>query len=556
MLADEWRSLFEPHILARGLEYWQQGHVDELRCEADGIYAVVYGSEDYDVEIELEDGWVNGMYCSCPYAEDHEACKHMAAVLFAAEAADDTPEASHSSPEAGTAPAWPEVLQQMTAEQMREFLQDILSRDSGMQERLLLAYGDEQNDDLLLLRWKKELKALVRRFRRGEAYIYYTQTAEFFADLVCFIEERLPNPIRSNSVMSAFSLVCMVYRTVMEEETEDSDGGLNELTDTCMHAWHDIAAAASSEQRDVIYDWFSDQIVNSAGMFGVGAIEFFLFYNDWDAVYLQKNLTLLDRLLKREKQPEYRVQELLEWREHTMRALGMPEAEVEAFWRQYWSYCFVRERARRHLLAEKKYDRVIELLQEEKTLAEKDLLQQQKCSKELIGLYQLTGQQEPYQRELLTQIESYPQSSMDFVHQLHAITPDAQWPETLERLLQLPSTQNIRLELLAAGAQWQCLFAEVEQQNQLHVLEQFMEPLMKWGPEKTLALFSRLIDAAMADASNRNAYRYVLAHTAAVSAYPGGREFVDRLLKKWETQYRRKHALLEEMQKMREKRGL
>ena len=60
----------------------------------------------------------------------------------------------------------------------------------------------------------------------------------------------------------------------------------------------------------------------------------------------------------------------------------------------------------------------------------------------------------------------------------------------------------------------------------------------------------------MANASDRNAYRCILAHAASVSAYPGGREFADQLLKKWEAQYHRKSALLDEMKKMREKRGL
>ena len=41
-----------------------------------------------------------------------------------------------------------------------------------------------------------------------------------------------------------------------------------------------------------------------------------------------------------------------------------------------------------------------------------------------------------------------------------------------------------------------------------------------------------MIDAAMANASDQNAYRCILAHAASVSAYPGGREFADQLLKK------------------------
>lgn len=556
MLADEWRSLFEERILERGREYWRQGHVDELRCGADSICAVVYGSEDYDVEIWLDDGWVNDMYCSCPYAEDHAACKHMAAVLFAAEAIADTPGASQDGCEAGNALAWQEVLQQMTAGQMREFLQDILPRDSGLQERLSLAYGKEEENGQLLLRWEKELNTLVRRFRRGDAYISYTMAEDFYAELVCFLEARLPCPICGNAVMPAFRLTGMVCRVAVEEDAEDPDGYMDELTDLCTAAWQDAISAASSEQRAEIYSWFSEQVLSASDPLWSDMLENFLFRDDWEPADLQKNLVLLDRLLKHETLSESRAWELLEWRVHTMRALGMQEAEIEALWQQYRSYRFVRERERKRLLAEKEYDRVIELLRQEKTLAADDLLLQQRCSEELIELYRLTGQQEAYRRELLTQIESYPQDGMDHIHQLRGVTPDAQWPEVLDRLLRLPILQALRFELLADDAQWQRLFAEIEQQNDLYALEHFMEPLMKWKSEKTLALFSRLIDAAMAGASDRNAYRCILAHATSVSAYPGGHEFADRLLKKWEAQYHRKSALLDEMKKMREKRGL
>ena len=60
--------------------------VGELDISDDKINAVVYGSEEYEVSIGLENGGVRDMYCDCPYAEDVSYCKHMAAVLYAYEA--------------------------------------------------------------------------------------------------------------------------------------------------------------------------------------------------------------------------------------------------------------------------------------------------------------------------------------------------------------------------------------------------------------------------------------------------------------------------------------
>ena len=77
-----WKSLFARHILERGYDYYCMDAVENLDVSEDLIRADVSGTEDYEVEISLEDGEITDMYCSCPYAEDGRNCKHMAAVLY------------------------------------------------------------------------------------------------------------------------------------------------------------------------------------------------------------------------------------------------------------------------------------------------------------------------------------------------------------------------------------------------------------------------------------------------------------------------------------------
>ena len=77
-----WKELFQDHIFARGEMYFCDGAVLELHKTEQGYHAVVEGTEDYEVDIEIEGGQVHEMYCSCPYAEDGNNCKHMAAVLY------------------------------------------------------------------------------------------------------------------------------------------------------------------------------------------------------------------------------------------------------------------------------------------------------------------------------------------------------------------------------------------------------------------------------------------------------------------------------------------
>lgn len=77
-----WYTLFRQHILDRGIEYYEDGHVIDFSYFDDEIIAQVDGTDVYDVQIMLDGEEVIDMYCSCPYAADGHNCKHMAAVLF------------------------------------------------------------------------------------------------------------------------------------------------------------------------------------------------------------------------------------------------------------------------------------------------------------------------------------------------------------------------------------------------------------------------------------------------------------------------------------------
>lgn len=57
-----WKDLFRTHILERGLNYYEEGYVTSLEQTLTGYMAVVEGTDDYHVEIEIRDDQVYDMY--------------------------------------------------------------------------------------------------------------------------------------------------------------------------------------------------------------------------------------------------------------------------------------------------------------------------------------------------------------------------------------------------------------------------------------------------------------------------------------------------------------
>lgn len=71
-------------IFERGRKYYKSGKVRNLSITNDGVFAVVSGSEDYDVEIGFHKNSF-GADCYCAYMENNQNdyCKHIVAVAIA-----------------------------------------------------------------------------------------------------------------------------------------------------------------------------------------------------------------------------------------------------------------------------------------------------------------------------------------------------------------------------------------------------------------------------------------------------------------------------------------
>ena len=72
------------------------------------------------------------MSCDCPYAEGGNNCKHMAAVLFAAEDR-ETP-----APSVQNAGDWEQALAALSEEKLRALLADAARRHADVQDRIVL----------------------------------------------------------------------------------------------------------------------------------------------------------------------------------------------------------------------------------------------------------------------------------------------------------------------------------------------------------------------------------------------------------------------------------
>jgi uncharacterized Zn finger protein len=127
---DAVRDICTDAVFERGERYRDEGRIREIHRVDTTVTAVVSGSRQYDVRVDLAtDGFAP--WCDCPY-DGPGACKHVVAVLL--RCADDPPPDDGDQLEA--------ALDGVDADELRAFLREELVTDTNLRDRFLARVGE------------------------------------------------------------------------------------------------------------------------------------------------------------------------------------------------------------------------------------------------------------------------------------------------------------------------------------------------------------------------------------------------------------------------------
>ena len=144
---DAVRDICTDAVFERGKRYRAEGHIHEMHRVDTTVTAVVSGSRQYDIRVDLAtDGFAP--WCDCPY-DGPGACKHVVAVLL--RCVDDPPPDEGDQLNA--------ALDGADADELRAFLRDELATDADLRDRFFARVGEPTRQSVDELR-----TAIDRRF--------------------------------------------------------------------------------------------------------------------------------------------------------------------------------------------------------------------------------------------------------------------------------------------------------------------------------------------------------------------------------------------------------
>ena len=182
-------------VFERGENYRTEGRIQRLDRFDTLITAAVSGSKLYDVTVDFGDQSIDTR-CTCPYDGSGD-CKHVVAVLL--DTAANPPQDESEDVET--------VLEDVSADDLREFVHSALAENAELRDQFLARFGDDHKS---VDEYREEIAQLFEQY--ADPVVFEAIDFSRFFDIADQYRDR-------NRYLAAAT----VYRAVFEEVDEKSN---------------------------------------------------------------------------------------------------------------------------------------------------------------------------------------------------------------------------------------------------------------------------------------------------------------------------------------------
>ncbi|MGN1192049.1 MAG: SWIM zinc finger family protein [Dorea sp.] len=562
----KWHTLFRQHILDRGIEYYEDGHVVDFNYSDDEIIAQVDGTDVYDVQIMLDGEEVIDMYCSCPYATDGRNCKHMAAVLFQFEEvlAGEDAEIEDSSliedfyqrhqreKEEVT-----ELISKIPEDKVRELLVGFVLADEGLKHRLKMQYEFKMNSKLML-ELRTEIDHIIYRHSRG-GYVDWYHASEFTSELSCFLHTKVMLLIEKNCLKQAFELTNLVFHCIGNIDMDDSDGGSSFVANSCYECWKQIIEKSDEIYRNEMKSWFETHRDGYVIDIYEEYMEEILFEFFATEEMITEKIKNLDNFIKKCSGSDcgkiysvhYGYENPILKRIEYMKKLNYTAEQIKEYKQVNRRFFVIRELEISEAIKNNDYDTAIKVLIESKERDADNTEQLEKYSDQLIEIYHKLGKTEEYIEELIRYVTSFWQYDLTYVKMLKVciVNPD-QWSKLVDDIVMKSRYEDFVCQLLYEEKRYNELMSKIEQSsNKVSLLEAYDKILRKTMPERVIKIYSAYLKQAAEMANERKKYKDLMPYLKKISKCDGGKAVAEDIAATWRREYKRRTAMMDELRK-------
>lgn len=574
-----WQKLFASHILERGYDYYCDGAVENIEIGRDDIRADVVGTEDYEVEISLNDGKVTDMYCSCPYAAGGNNCKHMAAVLYewTADIMDeDEPEDTDNEDMDDDADAEsmdlfePAVtvcdykkksaaVEKLVTSAERDIVQAFLVSVLAEDKKLLLRFRNmvnkcATNEDVE--DYFEQIDEIADRYLGRDHFINYYQAYDFMLELEEIIDKDVRRMIDNGSHISAFHVMNHIFVLLGNVDMDDSGGETSMLAEQIYQLWLELLTKVNAQDKRKMFIWFTTHMDGSVIDYLEEYIEQIIMEEFKEPEYEQDKLSFMEEMIEKAEKKDsgwsrdYAVGKWTVTYLKTLEEKNAPEDQLEEICKKYWNNSGVRRYYIDRYFEKKEYDRVLQVLDESIELDKAYRGQVLEYNQKKKEIYRLQGNKSAYIEQLWKLVLEQSAGDLDIYKELKAQYSEKEWLIKREELFKkLPANAHID-RLYKEEKLYDRLLAYVLKSSGLYAVQSYENVLKKEYPKQILSKYQDEVNKMASCTGNRKHYADLVALLRRMKQIKGGSEIVETIVEEWKIKYRNRPAMMDELSKL------
>lgn len=574
-----WQKLFASHILERGYDYYCDGAVENIEIGRDDLRADVVGTEDYEVEISLNDGKVTDMYCSCPYAAGGNNCKHMAAVLYewTADIMDeDEPEDTDNEDMDDDADAEsmdlfePAVtvcdykkksaaVEKLVTSAERDIVQAFLVSVLAEDKKLLLRFRNMVNKCATkedVEDYFEQIDEIADRYLGRDHFINYYQAYDFMLELEEIIDKDVRRMIDNGSHISAFHVMNHIFVLLGNVDMDDSGGETSMLAEQIYQLWLELLTKVNAQDKRKMFIWFTTHMDGSVIDYLEEYIEQIIMEEFKEPEYEQDKLSFMEEMIEKAEKKDsgwsrdYAVGKWTVTYLKTLEEKNAPEDQLEEICKKYWNNSGVRRYYIDRYFEKKEYDRVLQVLDESIELDKAYRGQVLEYNQKKKEIYRLQGNKSAYIEQLWKLVLEQSAGDLDIYKELKAQYSEKEWLIKREELFKkLPANAHID-RLYKEEKLYDRLLAYVLKSSGLYAVQSYENVLKKEYPKQILSKYQGEVNKMASCTGNRKHYADLVALLQRMKRIKGGSEIVETIVEEWKIKYRNRPAMMDELSKL------
>ena len=502
----DWKYEFQKHILERGYNYTY--NVKNLKRKDNLVEAIVSGSKDYTVKINLED---YSMSCTCPYFE-RDNCKHLAAVLYCLE------EEKHDSINADyeSSPDIEGLFSRVETKDKLDFLLNLLNEDRELSNRFRRQFSNSIDRDY---------------YRQKLSRILFEDNFEY--KLSDFVDDDMEVLYDLKEYDLLMNLLKSSTEAFLDEMRFD-----DYYFGSYFHTFEGIfTKLIKTPARSKLFEMISWQLYFYRDVYGLESLIDFYNENFTSKSELEEKLDVIDEIL--EKSSAFKTKLILV-RIDTMKLLSKSLDEINEFRSKYSSLKEIKQQYIDEAVEKKDYGQAIRLIKKE---LKRDLpiLLKEDYDSQLKELYLKVNDSENYKKQLEELLFNDFPKMEDYIEYRNL---SDNWIEEREEFFEKIHNHSFLNECYNHEKLYDRLVLNL---NDEYDVTLYKNVLKDKYPCQLLDAYLEVVNKLVLKSGTRKHYRNIVKLLKEMKSIDGGDVIVNDLVDDWKIRYKRRTAMLEEL---------